>query len=60
MIGSFNDKAILIMDGFSSHKVEPFLEEFAQRRIEVVFFVAHTSHLTQPLDLGIFGRCKSS
>ena len=41
------------------HKIDPFLNDFAQKRIEVRFLVAHTSHLTQPLDLGIFGRCKS-
>ena len=56
---SYNDKAVLIMDGCTSHKIEPFLDVFAQRRIEVVFLVPHTSHLTQALDIGIFGRCKN-
>ena len=58
-LGYFDDRAVLIMDGCKSHKIQPFLEEFARRRIEVRFLVAHTSHLTQPLDLGIFGACKN-
>ena len=60
MMGDFNDKAVLIMDGCSAHKIEPFIEVFQQRRIEVIFLVAHTSHLTQALDLGIFAVCKTS
>ena len=58
-LGDFDDKAVLIMDGCSCHQIEPFMEVFAQMRIEVRFLVAHTSHLAQPLDLGIFGRCKN-
>ena len=42
------------MDGCTSHKIEPFLDVFAQRRIEVVFLVPYISHLTQALDIGIF------
>ena len=52
-LGDFDGKAVLIMDGCKSHKVQPFLEVFAQKRIEVRFLVPHTSHLTQPLDVGI-------
>ena len=60
MMGDFNDKAVLVMDGCSAHKIEPFIEAFQQRRIGVVFLVPHTSHLTQALDLGIFAVCKTS
>ena len=60
MMGDFNDNVVLIMDGCSSHKIEPFMEVFAQKRIAVRFLVAHTSHLTQPLDLGIIWLCKTS
>ena len=59
MIGDFDDKVVLIMDGCSAHKIEPFMEVFAQKRIVVRFLVAHSSHLTQPLDLGIFAVCKN-
>ena len=31
----------------------------AANRVGVRLLVAHTSHLTQPLDLGIFARCKA-
>ena len=58
-LGPFNDKAVLIMDGCSAHKVEELQPIFEANRIVVRFLVPHSSHLTQPLDLGIFGRCKS-
>ena len=58
-LGPFNDKAVLIMDGCSSHTVEGLEQLFAEKRIEVRFLVPHSSHLTQPLDLGIFGLCKN-
>ena len=58
-LGDFNDWAVLIMDGCSAHKVEEHREFLAANRIRVRLLVAHTSHLTQPLDLGIFARCKA-
>ena len=56
---NFNDWAVLIMDGCSAHKVEEHREFLEANRIRVRLLVAHTSHLTQPLDLGIFARCKA-
>ena len=47
------------MDGCTAHKFEDHLQLLARRNITVVFLPAHSSHLTQPLDLGIFGRVKS-
>ena len=58
-LGPFDDKAVLIMDGCSAHKIQGLEGFLAEKRIQVRFLVAHTSHLTQPLDLGIFGRCKT-
>ena len=31
MIGDFNDNVVLIMDGCSAHKIEPFMEVFAKK-----------------------------
>ena len=47
------------MDNCTTNKIEPFADLLAQKRIVVRFLVPHTSHLTQPLDLGIFGTCKN-
>ena len=58
-LGTFNEKAVLIMDGCKCHKIEPFRQMLAEKNITVVFLVAHSSHLTHPLDLGGFGRLKS-
>ena len=33
MMGDFNDNVVLIMDGCSAHKIEPFMEVFAQKRL---------------------------
>ena len=58
-LGDFNDWAVLIMDGCSAHNVEEHREFLAANRICVRLLIAHTSYLTQALDIGVFGRCKS-
>ena len=58
-LGPFNDKAVLIMDGCSAHKIDGLQDFLAEKRIHVRFLVPHTSHLTQALDIGVFARCKS-
>ena len=58
-LGTFDEKAILIIDGCKAHKLDPFRQLLVEKNITVVFLVPHSSHLTQPLDLGIFGRLKS-
>ena len=58
-LGTFDEKAVLIMDGCKDHKIEPFRELLVTKNITVVFLVPHSSHLSQPLDLGIFGWLKS-
>ena len=57
--GDFNERAVLIMDGCTSHKLEQFQNLLESKNITPVFLVPHSSHMTQPLDLGIFGRLKS-
>ena len=55
----FDEKAVLIIDGCTAHKLDPFRQVLAEKNITTVFLVPHSSHLTQPLDLGVFGRLKS-
>ena len=58
-LGTFDEKAVLIIDGCKAHKIEPFRELLDTKNITIVFLVPHSSHLSQPLDLGIFGWLKS-
>ena len=58
-LATFDEKAVLIMDGCKAHKIEPFRELLAQKNIIVVFLVPHSSHVSQALDVGIFGWLKS-
>ena len=39
--------------------MEPFVELLRQHNVTMVVLVAHTSHMTQPLDVGIFWRVKN-
>ena len=46
---------MLILDGFESH-VSPKIIDFAiEHKILLCLLPSHTSHLTQPLDVGMFG-----
>ena len=56
--GHFNERAVLIMDGCTNHKLEQFLNLLESKNITPVFLVPHSSHLTQPLDLAVFCRLK--
>ena len=58
-LGEFNDRALLILDGCSSHLRGLFREVLDEHRVMMRFLPSHTSHLTQPLDVGIFGRLKT-
>jgi hypothetical protein len=46
---------LLVLDGHESHCNLPFLEYTWKQRILVFVLPAHSSHLTQPLDVGLFG-----
>ena len=50
---------MLVLDGCSSHKKEEHRLLLLSKNITMVFLVPHSSHLTQPLDLLIFGRVKN-
>jgi hypothetical protein len=46
---------MLLLDGHESHCNYPFLEYAWRHRILIHVLPAHSSHLTQPLDVGLFG-----
>jgi hypothetical protein len=50
---------LLIMDGHGSHTAIKFLWHCKQNKIHLLFLPAHTSHVLQPLDLGVFAPLKS-
>ena len=56
---NYSGPAILILDGFSGHKMDLFKSLAANNKIILIQLPAHSSHLTQPLDLLIFGAMKT-
>lgn len=50
----FNGNAVLIIDGCSTHGAALRQFNLAEKHIEVIYLVPHSSHLTQPLDLALF------
>jgi len=53
-------KRLLICDGHESHVSPKFVSFCIDHNIELVLLVPHSSHLTQPLDVGVFGPLKSA
>jgi hypothetical protein len=51
-------RVLLLLDGLGSHHADDFLAACAQRDIDVLFLVAHSSNQTQPLDLVTFALMK--
>ena len=51
-------KVLLIMDGHGSHKTKKFRETCEDNNIIPLYLPPHSTHLLQPLDLGIFGPIK--
>jgi hypothetical protein len=49
---------LLIYDGHGSHVTGPFLSHCLKHDIQVVLLLPHTSHLLQPLDVGVFSPLK--
>lgn len=49
---------LLILDGHGSHKTDGFMWMCLIHKITVVFLPAHSSHVFQPLDVGIFAVLK--
>jgi hypothetical protein len=51
-------RALLILDGASSHSNRKLWEEFSKEQCDVVFLPAHSSSKTQPLDLCVNAEFK--
>lgn len=50
----------MILDGHKTHAVEDNIELCRQSNITLCFLPAHTSHVIQPLDVGIFNSYKAN
>src|SRR5436190_111554 len=50
---------LLIVDSHGSHVTAPFIRFCIARNIVVLLLPPHSSHLTQPLDVGIFSPLKN-
>ena len=46
---------LLIVDGHNSHFSVEFLTYFSDARIQLFCLPSHTTHILQPLDVGLFG-----
>lgn len=53
-------KALVIFDGYSSHLSLRVLLRLVEKNVIVYALPAHTSHLTQPLDVTVFGPMKEA
>jgi hypothetical protein len=53
-------RILLIMDGHGTHTHGQNINYCQENNIDVCFLPPHTSHLTQPLDVGIFNAYKAA
>ena len=51
-------RRLLILDGHGSHVQSPFVAFCMAHNIDLMVLPPHSSHVTQPLDVGIFGPLK--
>ena len=51
---NYQGVAILMLDGCTCHNTERLYEVCKQLNIKIIWLPSHSSHKTQPLDLGIF------
>ncbi len=54
------EKILLILDGHSTHTTEQNLDFCANNNILLCLLPAHTSHVLQPLDIGVFNSYKAA
>ena len=52
------ERRLLILDGHGSHLTARFIAYCQSRAIDIVILPPHTSHILQPLDVGIFAPLK--
>jgi hypothetical protein len=50
-----NDPGLVVWDGHRSHETLPLIEIAIKENIHLFSLPSHTSHHTQPLDVGVFG-----
>ncbi|CAG9136187.1 unnamed protein product [Plutella xylostella] len=60
MIEDKEQPTLLIFDGHSTHVQLDVIEEAKKNNITIIKLPAHTSHLLQPLDLGVFKPYKDA
>lgn len=53
------DWRLLVLDGHGSHLTDEFLASCVVNRVFIVQLPAHSSHVTQPLDVGCFAPLKA-
>lgn len=60
MINKANQRILLIMDGHSTHSVQTAANICNLNSIDVCLMPPHTTHVLQPLDVGIFNSYKAA
>jgi hypothetical protein len=58
LLADESDIRLLVVDGHGSHTTDDFMFTCFSNNIYLLFLPAHTSHILQPLDLGIFSPLK--
>ena len=53
-------RILLLLDGHATHTHGPNIELCRANNIDVCFLPPHTSHILQPLDIGVFGSYKAA
>ncbi len=54
------EKRLLIIDGHGSHATDEFMFECLYNGIHVLWLPPHFPHVTQPLDVAVFGPVKNA
>ena len=57
---STTERRLLIVDGHGSHVTPDFIGFCIDHLIDLMILPAHTSHVTQPLDVAVFGPLKTA
>ena len=53
-----NDWRLLTIDGHKTHATDEFMLKCLENKIWIAWLPAHLSHITQPLDVGVFSFLK--
>ncbi|RKK10896.1 hypothetical protein BFJ66_g18057 [Fusarium oxysporum f. sp. cepae] len=54
-----DDWRLLILDGFTGHMSVQFRFMALFHRVQILYLPPHSSHITQPFDVGVFGPAKA-